>query len=133
MAVPVQKRTSIEDSREPTVREEATLPERVNAENPAQQMEEGDGSEPRSCKSEENTENTVRIYARVRHPPKRLADYQLYKINDRRTDDLHNFETDVRSDKSLKRKIYFTQLHFKFYKQTVIHYFIIPVRRLSVK
>lgn len=29
LAVPVQRRTSIEDSREPTVREEATQPERV--------------------------------------------------------------------------------------------------------
>lgn len=71
LAVPVQKRTPIEDAREPTVREEATRPERVTAENPAPQIAEVDGSGPRSSDSEENTENTLRRSARVRRPPNR--------------------------------------------------------------
>lgn len=71
LAVPVQKRTPIEDAREPTVREEATRPERVTTENPAPQIAEVDGSGPRSCDSEENTENTLRRSARVRRPPNR--------------------------------------------------------------
>lgn len=66
MAVPVQKRTPIEYSRKPTVREEATQPEWVIAENTAFQVEEGDGSEPRLGDSEENTKKTLRRSVRVR-------------------------------------------------------------------
>lgn len=132
MALPVQKRTPIDDSREPTVREEATLPERVTAENPAQQMEEGGGSEPRSCKSEDNTENTVRIYARVRHPPKRLADYQLYKINDRRTDDFIILRQMLEATSRLEERYILLNCISNFINK-LIHFFIIPVRRLSVK
>lgn len=43
----------------------------------------------RSGELKKNTENTVRKYVWVKRPPRRLADYQLYQIDIRRTDDLH--------------------------------------------